>query len=988
MARKEKNKTATKPFAGSRCRLKPAFRFRAALRGVGGAMNKYEVLGVVGEGAYGVVLKCRNKQTGETVAVKKFKESDDDANVRKTTLREVKVLRALKHENIVSLKVRARGKGGMRRRGRDDDEVSMSPGLALRLPLGRPASPSRRALRSTSAKTTIPSADATRTRSLTADQTRFFFTGSAGKTQTSLPRGSPSGSPRARSLFCSRSLSPTLTTSQSRSTPIDAPEHAQEAFRRKGKLYLVFEYVERNLLQVLESRPGGLHPAKVRLFTWQLVKAIAACHERGVAHRDVKPENILVSRDGETLKLCDFGFARALPSRRSSSASKGEEPAGADQTRGAPSVADENAAPERKKRIEKPHERRLSAPLTEYVATRWYRAPELLLGSRAYDVNVDVFAIGCLMGEMADGQPMFAGESDADQLRVMQRALGGVPRRVLRETLQTCSSSSANSNANAARAAVDAGKTKVPPRPGERPRDRYGSRLGENAMRFMEEALRLDPAERLDWRRALAHPYFEGMDGWRPADERREEAKAVAGGGAETRRAAEKSETTKAESFERFADARDLKNAASRARGKSLAEAREEAALARARRKREEEETAETEAAERRREARARENAARLREEREAREAENRRREAEARRAREAARERLERDAREARERRRLERETASLVASRATHSSLSLREQREERDRERKYAASESRLRDALFPRKDSSFRESASSRDDAFAEPFGDAIGRASGDERDAETPERKSRASRYRSRITGFGGFGVSGFDVDADAEPFAARRNENREMKGLSPFSSTFVVGEPEARSGSEVAVGREVAVARGRRVGQRRVLAEDVFGDEFDARRGARAAKRVVRSGKPETPEDAEENENETTGDGRSGTEKNNSIASRFDRLGLGRYKAGPPPVLDAEREDVSDLAALLLNGAHLAPLRRRSDPPRAGRRAAGHLSASKWAVPPVPQFEEKGVSFSRRNPTASDAHARGRIREPLPAIPSGLRGWR
>ena len=174
MARKEKNKTATKPFAGSRCRLKPAFRFRAALRGVGGAMNKYEVLGVVGEGAYGVVLKCRNKQTGETVAVKKFKESDDDANVRKTTLREVKVLRALKHENIVSLKVRARGKGGMRRRGRDDDEVSMSPGLALRLPLGRPASPSRRALRSTSAKTTIPSADATRTRSLTADQTRFF----------------------------------------------------------------------------------------------------------------------------------------------------------------------------------------------------------------------------------------------------------------------------------------------------------------------------------------------------------------------------------------------------------------------------------------------------------------------------------------------------------------------------------------------------------------------------------------------------------------------------------------------------------------------------------------------------------------------------------------------------------------------------------------------------------------------------------------------
>ena len=74
--------------------------------------EQVRVLGLVGEGAYGVVLKCRNKQTGETVAVKKFKESDDDANVRKTTLREVKVLRALKHENIVSLKVRVRGGEG------------------------------------------------------------------------------------------------------------------------------------------------------------------------------------------------------------------------------------------------------------------------------------------------------------------------------------------------------------------------------------------------------------------------------------------------------------------------------------------------------------------------------------------------------------------------------------------------------------------------------------------------------------------------------------------------------------------------------------------------------------------------------------------------------------------------------------------------------------------------------------------------------------
>ena len=60
-------------------------------------MNKYEVLGVVGEGAYGVVLRCRNKESGETVAIKKFKESEDDEVVRKTTLREVKLLRFVPH---------------------------------------------------------------------------------------------------------------------------------------------------------------------------------------------------------------------------------------------------------------------------------------------------------------------------------------------------------------------------------------------------------------------------------------------------------------------------------------------------------------------------------------------------------------------------------------------------------------------------------------------------------------------------------------------------------------------------------------------------------------------------------------------------------------------------------------------------------------------------------------------------------------------------
>ena len=79
-------------------------------------MNKYEVLGVVGEGniflgAYGVVLKCRNKDSNEIVAIKKFKESEDDELVYKTTVRELKLLRLLKHDNVIQLKEAFRRKG-------------------------------------------------------------------------------------------------------------------------------------------------------------------------------------------------------------------------------------------------------------------------------------------------------------------------------------------------------------------------------------------------------------------------------------------------------------------------------------------------------------------------------------------------------------------------------------------------------------------------------------------------------------------------------------------------------------------------------------------------------------------------------------------------------------------------------------------------------------------------------------------------------------
>ena len=91
--------------------------------------------------------------------------------------------------------------------------------------------------------------------------------------------------------------------------------------------------------------------------------------------RDIKPENLLVNTKNNSLKLCDFGFARLLGQ---------------------------------------------SEDLTDYVATRWYRAPELLLGSTNYGFGVDMWAIGCIMAEISDGQPIFPGESEVDQLYIIQ----------------------------------------------------------------------------------------------------------------------------------------------------------------------------------------------------------------------------------------------------------------------------------------------------------------------------------------------------------------------------------------------------------------------------------------------------------------------------------------------------------------------------------------------------------------------------------------
>ncbi|XP_025084800.1 cyclin-dependent kinase-like 5 isoform X2 [Pomacea canaliculata] len=136
------------------------------------------------------------------------------------------------------------------------------------------------------------------------------------------------------------------------------------------------------MLELLEEMPNGVPLEKVRSYTYQLCKAVCWCHVNEIIHRDIKPENLLISKN-DILKLCDFGFARNIASG-------------------------------------------LNGLYTDYVATRWYRSPELLLGA-PYGKPVDIWAIGCIMGELSDGQPLFPGESEIDQLYVIQKILGPLP---------------------------------------------------------------------------------------------------------------------------------------------------------------------------------------------------------------------------------------------------------------------------------------------------------------------------------------------------------------------------------------------------------------------------------------------------------------------------------------------------------------------------------------------------------------------------------
>jgi negative regulator of the PHO system len=124
---------------------------------------------------------------------------------------------------------------------------------------------------------------------------------------------------------------------------------------------------------------GALEANTIKSFMWQLLRGIAFCHENRVLHRDLKPQNLLINNQGQ-LKLADFGLARAF---------------------GIPVNTFSNE-----------------------VVTLWYRAPDVLLGSRTYNTSIDIWSAGCIMAEMFTGRPLFPGTTNEDQLLKIFRLMG------------------------------------------------------------------------------------------------------------------------------------------------------------------------------------------------------------------------------------------------------------------------------------------------------------------------------------------------------------------------------------------------------------------------------------------------------------------------------------------------------------------------------------------------------------------------------------
>jgi len=225
-----------------------------------------------------------------------------------------------------------------------------------------------------------------------------------------------------------------------------------DVFCKPNKLVLVFEFLENDLKKYMKSLNGRLTPTMVKNFAFQLCKGVEFCHANRIIHRDLKPQNLLID-NRMRLKIADFGLARAF-----------------------------------------------TVPVPKYtheVVTVWYRPPEILLGATVYSVPVDLWSIGCVIGEMATGQPLFAGDSEIDTIfKIFQKL--GTPTDAMWPGLSELPDFKPTFPRWPARGWNNIRNT--------------AAQVGPDGIELLEKLMCFDPRRRLSARQAVQHRYFRDAE--------------------------------------------------------------------------------------------------------------------------------------------------------------------------------------------------------------------------------------------------------------------------------------------------------------------------------------------------------------------------------------------------------------------------------------------------------------------------------------------
>ena len=289
-------------------------------------LEKYEKIEKVGEGTYGVVYKCKIKGTNDYIALKKIRLENEDEGIPSTSIREISILKQLRHPNIVYL---------------------------------------------------------------------------------------------------------------------------MDLIHADKKLYLIFEFMEHDLKKFLDINNSPLPPELVKNYLYQILIAVNFCHSKRILHRDLKPQNLLIDKNG-IIKLADFGLARSF---------------------GIPIKT-----------------------LTHEILTLWYRAPEILLGQKEYSTPVDIWSLGLIFFEMAHRKPLFAGDCEIDQIfKIFQ--MYGTPNEKTWPGISKLPEYKLTF-----------------PQFHERGLAYYNEYIDEVGLDLLGKMIQLDPAKRISAKRALEHPFFDDLD--------------------------------------------------------------------------------------------------------------------------------------------------------------------------------------------------------------------------------------------------------------------------------------------------------------------------------------------------------------------------------------------------------------------------------------------------------------------------------------------